>query len=206
VQKLRSTILEAVLLLCLGIVLALAANQLSPRGLALQRDYFGRNQVSAPSTTANNAPPDPGAVPGSVDTGLRERLAAKGLGLIEGAAVEALFRDPQYEQELTVFVDARDDRHYEEGHIPGAFQFDRYYPERYLPTVLPACLNAAKIVVYCTGGKCEDSEFAASALVEAGIPPDRIAVYEGGISDWVAAQRPVEIGARKSGTLKELSK
>jgi hypothetical protein len=61
-----------------------------------------------------------------------------GIATITSAQALAWFRDPQYQQELIVFVDARDSKHYEQGHIPGAFEFDRYYPEKHLFTVLPA--------------------------------------------------------------------
>jgi len=208
-----ATLLEAILVLVLGSAFALVANQLSPRGLSLTRDYFGRPKIEASVTPtkvspASNAPAAPTVSPtrasaaGEVDSELKRRLEEKGLSLVDGDAAEKLFRDPLYLQELIIFVDARNDRHYQEGHIPGAYQFDRYYPEKYLPTVVPACLNASKIVVYCTGGKCEDSEFAALTLVEAGTPAANVSVYAGGITDWVNHKFPVEIGARKSGNLK----
>jgi rhodanese-related sulfurtransferase len=113
-----------------------------------------------------------------------------------------LFLDPQREQEAILFVDARDDRHFEEGHIPGAYQLDRYYPEKHLPVVLPACLRAVKVVVYCAGGTCEDSEFAALSLIEAGVPRDRIFVFSEGMAGWIAQNRPLEIGVRNSGLLR----
>ena len=193
-------VLEALVVLLLGLGFALVANEVSPRRLSLTRDYFARTDISSGSGTNRVDASTNTASPASAD--LRARLELKGLSLIEGDAVEKLFRDPQYEQELIVFVDARDDRHYQEGHIPGAYQFDRYYPERYLPSVLPACLGATRVVVYCTGGKCEDSEFAAGTLVEAGVPAANISVYEGGIADWTAHKRPIETGARKSGVLR----
>ena len=130
------------------------------------------------------------------------RLKEKGLQPIDGREAEQLFRDPLRELESIVFIDARDDRHYAEGHIPGAFQFDRYYPEKHLPAVLSTCLNATKIVVYCSGGNCEDSEFAALTLKDAGAPLDRIAVYAGGIADWAAKGLPIELGVRNSGNLR----
>ena len=130
------------------------------------------------------------------------RLKEKGLQAVDGPEAMQLFRDPQYELESIVFIDARDDRHYQEGHIPGAYQFDRYYPEKHLPAVLPACLNARNIVVYCTGGNCEDSEFAALMLKEAGVPQERLAVYVGGMTEWIAKAWPVEVGERKSGKMR----
>jgi rhodanese-related sulfurtransferase len=133
---------------------------------------------------------------------LAAQLRAKGLGLVESEQAARLFADPRYASELVLFVDARDDRHYQEGHIPGAYQFDHYRPDNYLPTVLPACQNAEQIVVYCTGGNCEDSEFAALTLRDAGVPPERLFIYAGGMTEWATNGLPVETGARKSGTLR----
>lgn len=115
--------------------------------------------------------------------------------------VVELVGDPRYGQGLLVLIDDRDDSHYQAGHIPGAWQFDHYHAEQYLPTVLPVCLNAQKVVVYCMGGECEDSEFAAITLGEAGVPRDRLFVYPGGISEWTSSGQPVETGARQSGQL-----
>jgi rhodanese-related sulfurtransferase len=200
----RGLVVEASFLVAAGLIFSLAANALSPRGLSLARDYF---KLSAPLGTPARATNTSVSAPATAapEDEVGKRIQERGLAVIDRAGVETLFHDPQYEQEAIIFIDARDDRHYEQGHIPGAYQFDRYYPERYLPVVLPACQNASRIVVYCTGGKCEDSEFAAGALVEAGIPADRIAVYIGGIADWTELKRPIELGPRKSGLLKEQS-
>jgi rhodanese-related sulfurtransferase len=100
-----------------------------------------------------------------------------------------------------MLIDARDGAHYEKGHIPGAWQFDHYHAEQYLPTILPGCMNAQKVVVYCNGGACEDSEFAAILLREAGVPRERLFVYAGGISEWADSGRLVETGMRRSGQL-----
>jgi rhodanese-related sulfurtransferase len=201
---------EIALVVIAGLVLAVLANALSPRGLSLGRDYFPRAAQAGVSTNATapaeHAPGPTGQVPAvqagtgsGVQESVAQRLAAKGLRAIEGDEAFTHFQDPLYQQESIVFIDARDDRHYAEGHIPGAFQFDRYYPEKHLPNVLPACLSAVKVIVYCTGGHCEDSEFAALALKDAGVPADRILVYAGGITDWTSRHRPVELGGRKSG-------
>jgi len=201
----RSVVLETLLLAVAGLALAPLANQLSPRGLSLTRNYFGASLREAPaaSSTAPGGTNNPSSSPQpNASAELKARLEAKGLSVIEGTEAEALFRDPQYEQELIVFVDARNDEHYTEGHVPGAHQFDRYYPEKYFPGVLPACLTAAKVIVYCTGGKCEDSELAALALVEAGVPAAKMSVYSGGIADWTERKLSIELGARHSGTLK----
>jgi rhodanese-related sulfurtransferase len=58
-----------------------------------------------------------------------------------------------------------------------------------------------KVVVYCSGGECEDSEFAAIMLRDAGVPRDILFVYAGGILEWKATGLPVETGARLSGEI-----
>src|SRR5437762_6878331 len=125
-RELKRVLIEALVVAALGLVVALAANLVSPRGLSLTRDYFPGAQgggVSGGNGQSNShaGAMDPEAV--------AARLRAKGLQPINGSETQQLFRDPQREQDLIVFVDARDDRHYEEGHVPGAYQFDRYYPE-----------------------------------------------------------------------------
>ena len=203
-REFKRVLTEALLVSALGLALALVANWVSPRGLSFTRNYFpasGKERIPATSSVTAAAQNTNSASHASFET-VAARLREKGLQPIDGEEALRLFRDPQYEQELIVFVDARDDRHYQEGHIPGAHQFDRYYPEKYLGAVLPACLNAMKVAVYCTGGECEDSEFAALALKDAGVPQERLFVYVEGITEWTAKGLPVEAGERKSGNLR----
>jgi len=100
----RIVLVEALLVALAGAVLAFAANALSPKGLRLTNNYFGTN---APPTSA----------PGS----LAALLQAKGLQLATSNQVQELFHDPRYEQNLILFIDARDSDHYQAGHIPGAY-------------------------------------------------------------------------------------
>ena len=206
------TVTEALLVAVVGLALALLANQLSPRGLSLSRDYFPRTPAPPSSATPGvtvpadtSRPTTPSAVPGTATAGekVRARLEARGFRFIEPAEARQLFEDPRRAQELVVFMDARNDQHYQEGHVPGAYQFDHYYPGNHLPVVMPVCQQAELIVVYCSGGDCEDSEFAAVALQEAGIPADRLGVYGGGMADWQTNGMPVEVGPRGSGQMRE---
>ena len=208
----RSILLEALAIAAVGLTFSLVANLVSPRGLSLARSYFpGRTGRSGPGIVANAGSNGSVTTPGtnsSASSGpetAARRLGEEGLQVIGAREATQFFGDPQYAQELIVFLDARDDHHYQEGHIPGAYQFDRYYPEKHLPTVLPACMTAVKVVVYCTGGNCEDSEFAALALKDAGVPQERLFVYLGGMNEWAANGRPVEVGERKSGNLRSPS-
>ena len=58
----------------------------------------------------------------------------------------------------------------------------------------------------CNGGTCEDSEFAALSLRDAGVPSNKLFVYIGGFAEWVTNGLPVELGPRKSGRLQEAGK
>ena len=214
----KRALAEAAGVLIAGAILALAANALSPRGLSLTRDYFPAFAPAPVLTTqATNTPPNipttnlavfptaatnasPNPVPPATNA-VAARLQARGLQLIEHAEVIAAFRDPRSAQDQFLFVDARNDQHYQEGHIPGALQLDYYHLDQYLGPALAACQIAEKIIVYCTGGDCEDSELTA-ALLGRIVPREKIFVYTGGFTQWSATAQPVETGARKSGVLK----
>jgi rhodanese-related sulfurtransferase len=195
-------LLEAVLVMAAAAGFAFAANELSPRGLKLARDYF-------PSTASAARPPPkvllpadtlPASVPENSETAeIDRRIKEKGLQPIDRPEVERLFHDPRYQQGLVVFVDARDQDHYTEGHIPGAYALDRYHPEKDLATGLTPCMNAEKVVVYCTGGDCEDAEYTALLLRDAGVSNQNLFVYGGGFNEWFASHLPLEQGARDSG-------
>ncbi len=192
-----------------GVLFGFLANLVSPRGLALSRDFTHGSTRPLPlpptsNAVASAAGANTNALP-AVEIVLA-RLKEKGLQVVDSNAVAQAFRDPRYEQELYIFVDSRDDRDYQEGHVPGAYLFDHYHPAEYLGPVLSACQTAEKILVYCRGGTCEDSEFAALSLSEAGVPKEKLFVYVGGFSEWATNGLPVEIGPRKSGQLRERGK
>jgi rhodanese-related sulfurtransferase len=134
---------------------------------------------------------------------LAARLRNENLHLADSKQAITLFQDPRYAQGRLIFVDARNDDHYQAGHVPGAYQLDHYRPGDYLAAVLPACQVAEQIVVYCNGGDCEDSENTAIFLRDAQIPGEKLFVYAGGITEWAASGMPVETGARNSGELRK---
>jgi len=180
--------------------LALLANQLSPRGIALTRDYFpagGVTTVRAPDQAT--AATSPAATTGDA---LVPGLELDGVKIADAKSAVQFFNDARRETGLIIFVDARADQSYAEGHIPGAWQLDRFYPEKYLPELLPACAVAETVVVYCSGGECEDSVFATRLLLGAGVAADRLRVFMGGLKEWIALGQPVESGARNSGEIK----
>jgi rhodanese-related sulfurtransferase len=193
--------LEAAAVVFAAAAIAFAANEVSPRGLNLARNYFpgGSGQSvaplrnSAPSIAAANTNQKP-----ALDD-IDQRLKDKGLQPLSRARTVALFQDALFQQGQIVFVDARNQEHYSEGHIPGAYQLDPYHPEQQLAAVLSACLAADQVVVYCTGGECEDADSTALMLRDAGVPIQKLFVYGGGWDDWTANDLAVEHGARNSG-------
>ncbi len=186
-SEIKRTLLELVVVAFLGLVFGLTANAAYKDGLSLTSDYFrGVTQLR------NDA--DPEAV--------IKHLEDLGLVPITFEDVVVAFEDPLYEAEAYVFVDARDDQNYTDGHIPGALQLDHYRIEDYIDEVLSYCQAAEKIIVYCTGGECDDSEFAALALRdEFGVDPEKLYVFVGGLEEWIRNKMPVERGERLSGDI-----
>jgi rhodanese-related sulfurtransferase len=202
-SEIRTTVVEAAIVVIVGLGAGLAANELSPRGLALSRNYFpvGTNQAPAAPKPVQAAPGPAGTNEPSAAAQLSERLRGKGLQELKRSQVEILFHDPRAQDGRIIFIDARDEDHYQEGHIPGAYELDPYHPEKELGTVLPICQAAEGVVVYCNGGECEDGDTAAILLQEGGVPGPKLFVYGEGFAEWEEAHLPVETGARNSGSI-----
>jgi len=203
----KEALLEGLLVAAVGAALAFAANALSPRGLELRKNYFPAGQpalpLPAPGTNTTHAA---GAPTNSPAERLAARLRLHDLQLADSNRVAQLFQDPRRTQDSVIFIDARDDTHYAAGHIPGAYHFDRFYPDKYLSNVVQVCLTAQEIVFYCNGGDCDDSEHAAIMLRDSmGLPKERVFIYGGGIAEWTANGQPIELGARNSGVFTNLT-
>ena len=91
------------------------------------------------------------------------------------------------------FLDARRSSVYREGHIAGARPFSvweagvddkvrAFFGEGHDPN--------GPIVVYCSGGDCEDSHMLGQKLFFAGF--NDVLVYKDGFPDWEARKNPVE--------------
>lgn len=187
----------------IGVLLAFAANGLSPRRLDLTRNYFPGTRLPLPAPAVETN------LTGSATAGtnsplevLAARLREQGLQLADSNQVAQFFRDPRRLQDEVIFIDARDEKQYQAGHIPGAYHFDRFRPENYLANVVHVCLAAQQIVFYCGGGDCDDSEHAAVMLRDSlALAKEKVFVYGGGFNEWAANGLPIELGARNSGQL-----
>lgn len=194
---------EGALVALVGVALAFAANALSSRGLQLTKNYFPATRLTSPTpAVATNAPGAAIAKTNSPLELLSARLRDTGLQLADSNQVAQFFSDPGRERDEVIFIDARNDEHYQAGHLPGAYLFDRFHPEDHLTNVLPVCVTAQRMVFYCNGGECDDSEQAAIMLRDSvGIPREKLFVYGGGITEWAANGLPIELGARHSGQI-----
>lgn len=202
ISKPGAVLIEAILVGVTGIILAFAANQVSPRGLVLGRNYFPtgtNNVVRAVAFDRIGATATTNSQPVSVEALIAAQMKQEGLQLLDREQAVALFHESEQDRGV-VLVDARDESSYLEGHIPGAHEFDPYHPEQYFPDVLPLCQAARKILVYCNGGDCDDSQTAALLLRDVGISTNKLFVYGGGITDWTNHNLPLQTGSPKPET------
>jgi rhodanese-related sulfurtransferase len=93
------------------------------------------------------------------------------------------------------FLDARRTKVYEEGHVAGARSF-AVWESDVDQKVFALQDEAGKdlpVVLYCSGGECEDSHMLADKLFGAGFV--NVLVYKDGWPDWVKRGGPVHAGA-----------
>lgn len=181
----KTTLLSAITIVILGSLVGVGVNAVRGRdSLSLGRNYFKiASNVGSDETPTLQEGDDPAAeVP-------KHPFAPASVGdMIDW------FQSQEYASGQVVFIDARNDEAYEEGHIPGAFQVDNYNFDRDFPLFLEDIEEAEVIVVYCGGGECEDSIFVASALEGMDIARSKIRVFEGGINAWLEEDLPVDEG------------
>ena len=97
-----------------------------------------------------------------------------------------------------LFLDARRTSVYEQGHIPGARPFSVWESDvddkvNKLFTERPDAKDQNQpIVIYCSGGDCEDSHMLAQKLW--GIGFNNAYVYKDGFPDWQKRGEPVHTG------------
>jgi rhodanese-related sulfurtransferase len=138
--------------------------------------------VAPTSTAAATAPPKPALnYPSHPDKAYVE---------IDGDAVEQLHRQG------VRFYDARRTDAYVDGHIPGAVNIsvweadvDDRVKQLYEQNLDPD----TPLVIYCSGGNCEDSHTLAQKFWNIGL--NNALVYKDGFPDWVARKQAVNKGS-----------
>lgn len=196
----KKTAVEVLVLGVIGIAIALTANGVrGSSGLKLTNNYFRKPKVNVtPKPDVNVAVPVTAANAASTGETPKEAKVEKHLDHpyqeVSFAEAKAVFEDPNTEMGVNIFVDARNDAAFEEGHIPGAIQADHYRLEDYIDAVLDHAQGAEKILVYCNGGDCEDSIFMCGDLIEFEVEYESIYLFAGGWKAWTGGKMPIATG------------
>ncbi|MDA0666554.1 MAG: rhodanese-like domain-containing protein [Planctomycetota bacterium] len=171
----NSTFGQTVTFTAAVLVLAVLNSLVNPSAMDLGTDYF-------PTLTQSGEENSEGALP------------KHDFGVLDGQMVLEFLPDLR-QSDFAVLIDARSTAHYTEGHIPGAYQIDRYKLDEYVPPVLPAMQAAGYVIIYCAGGDCEDSIFLATDLVyHFGLEKEVLYIYEGGMEEWEDLGHPIATG------------
>lgn len=98
------------------------------------------------------------------------------------------------EEKNALLIDARAPLFYEYSHLPGARPLARIqFAPDYAALKEALSLNGQRrIIVYCAGDDCHDSELVAAALVRLG--HQRVTLFRGGFAAWKKAGLPLESG------------
>ena len=157
-------VVQVMILLALAVVAGTISNVTA--GPTRRLAWIAEWKLPAPTPR-----PSPGAAT-TIEIGSAEAVAEHGKG--------------------TLFLDARRSEAYAEGHIPGARPFPVWESETdpKIVELMSEFPPGARIVVYCTGGKCEDSHLLRGKLLAAGYTD--VLVFKDGMPGWEAAGQPVE--------------
>jgi rhodanese-related sulfurtransferase len=173
-----------------------------PRALQVEPAAAPRPS-GAPAETAPSPPPSaaPTATPAAT---LAATSPAAGMGDIarsfpphpDKPALEIAPADVQrlYEGKA-LFLDARRSSVYAEGHIAGARSFPVWesdIDQRVKGLYEEGLDQKAPVVVYCSGGACEDSHMLAEKLYMVGF--DNVLIYKDGFPDWQKRALPTSKG------------
>ena len=161
----RKTIKEIVILVGVSVALALAVNALSPRGIAL----VGQWNITEGVITAS---------PGGDAAGRPQE--------IDSVALAKYI----FDKDEALFVDARSQNDYDNGHIPGAVSFPVGQFEERIESFLNRYPSEQAIVTYCSGRTCEDSHNLAQFLSDVGFT--NVRVFIDGFPGWKAEGHPIE--------------
>jgi rhodanese-related sulfurtransferase len=161
----KKTAKEIIILLGLSVVLALTVNFISPRGIAL----IGQWDTAKGVITADPQPAE-------------ERKLQE----IDSVT----WAKEIYDKGHVLFVDARSQNNFEQGHIPGAVSLPLGQFDQMIESFLSKHALDQPMVTYCSGRTCEDSHHLARLLLEAGFTDVR--VFIDGFPGWEAEGYPVE--------------
>ena len=201
-QRRRSFWVEATILVVVSLVLAALSNALAGPERKLRwigsYDEAGGPRAVSPTPSAGGSAsaaatgaPTPALPPASATEASFPPHPDKAWIEISGADAQRLFQ-----QKSVPFLDARRSNVYRQGHISGARPFSVWeadVDDKVKGFFAEGRDQAAPVVVYCSGGDCEDSHNLAEKLYKVGF--DNVLVYKDGYPDWEKRNLPITKGA-----------
>ena len=161
----RKTMKEIIILVGISVTLAMVVNFLSPKGIAL----LGQWDTSKGLITASPNGP--------------EEWRPEEINNV--AQAKEIFDNGN-----VLFVDARSQDNYEDGHIPGAVSLPVGQFDEQIESFLSRHSADRRIVTYCSGRTCEDSHNLAQLLSDVGFT--HVSVFIDGFPGWEAQGFPIE--------------
>ncbi|MBY0113877.1 MAG: hypothetical protein K2Y21_13755 [Phycisphaerales bacterium] len=191
----------------LGCILGAADSWLRPTVITLKDNPTGAVRGAAPleapaPQTAPGRPAPAQQASGEAkpseqlkDEATKQQMPnAASLGLmIDSKAAKTLF------DQGVVFLDARIQKEYDEGHIPQAFLLNSSMFGTSAADEAMKVMDANQpVVIYCGGGDCDASKNVAILLQQAGFK--QLHIIEKGYPEWKELGYPIETAPSKSGT------
>ena len=161
----RKTINEIIILVGISVALAMLVNFLSPKRIAL----IGQWDTSKGVITANPKGPEEWK-PEEINSVARAKEI--------------------FDNGNVLFVDARSQDNYEDGHIPGAVSLPVGQFDEQIESFINQHSTDTRIVTYCSGRTCEDSYHLAQFLSDVGFT--HVRVFIDGFPGWEAGGYQIE--------------
>lgn len=161
----RKTIQEIFILVGIAITLALVVNFFSPKGVALVGQWdTSKGVISASPTGTEEWKPE------EIDSVARAKEI--------------------FDNGHVLFVDARSQDNFEDGHIPAAVSLPVGQFDEQIESFLDRHSPDTRIVTYCSGRTCEDSHNLARLLTDVGFT--HVSVFIDGFPGWEEQGFPIE--------------
>lgn len=152
-----------------SVLMALIFNLISPAGI----NIWGEGKTN-------------GILPG-LNSGAKKNIGALSDNIINIVTSEEAYG--MFREKKAVFIDARDQWDFAEGHIPGALNIPEYKFEENDPQVTDLVKNSS-YVIYCGDDDCDVSMRLAEKLRNIGFTD--LYVYSFGWKNWTEKKYPVE--------------
>jgi rhodanese-related sulfurtransferase len=166
---LKRSLREAGSIVLIAVILGLLFNAISPRGVNFVRK---EQPLVWPSNTSRHLTSPNSPRPIFIDIGEALKIFDKGIGL---------------------FIDARHEDEFNEGHIKGAISL----PLRTLeanPTLIQGLAKDTLIVTYCSGEQCALSIDLGEKLASMGFT--NVRVFFAGWLEWQKRNLPIDVGTK----------